>query len=339
MATVPTVYFIDDSATMREVIKIAFRRENINVLTSHDAVQGLEEIEKHHPDIVITDVIMPVKDGYEVCQFIKTHPELSKIPVILMSGVVNRAVAERAFAVKADELLRKPFQPQDLISRVRNLLTARGVSKAAPTVAANANAVLSNIFSSPVPLTPRSNGGVSFDPAANMSTSSGNGASVAMLETPAPVQPTMSISPAFSVVVPDVDPLLEVANVSPKPPAAPAVSPALSAFFTTPVSAMKPPDQAGTVGSTPRSGLANTGSANTGSANNGSPNPALTNNGLTSYGSAAPARPVNGDLNMPRIEILRLEGLVKKLQAELQAEREYSKALEAHIKTLQESER
>ena len=57
---------------------------------------------------------MPVKDGYEVCQFIKTHSELSKIPVVLMSGVVNRAVAERAFAVKADELLRKPFQPQDL---------------------------------------------------------------------------------------------------------------------------------------------------------------------------------------------------------------------------------
>ena len=101
MATVPTVYFIDDSATMREVIKIAFRRENINVLTSHDAVLALEEIEKKRPDIVITDVIMPVKDGYEVCQFIKTHPELSKTPVVLMSGVVNRAVAERAFAVHA----------------------------------------------------------------------------------------------------------------------------------------------------------------------------------------------------------------------------------------------
>src|SRR6267142_4989315 len=83
----PTVYFIDDSATMREVIKIAFRRENINVVTCNDAVTALAEIEKARPDIVISDVIMPSKDGYEVCQFIKSHPELSRTPVVLMSGI------------------------------------------------------------------------------------------------------------------------------------------------------------------------------------------------------------------------------------------------------------
>ncbi len=117
MSTIPTVYFIDDSATMREVIKIAFRRENINVVACHDAATALAEIEVARPDIVITDVIMPDKDGYDVCQHIKSHPDLAKTPVILMSGVVNRAVAEKAFAVKADELLRKPFQPQDLIAQ------------------------------------------------------------------------------------------------------------------------------------------------------------------------------------------------------------------------------
>ncbi|HEX5433257.1 MAG TPA: response regulator, partial [Candidatus Angelobacter sp.] len=65
-AAVPTIYFIDDSATMREVIKIAFRRENMDVLASHDAVAALAEIEQRRPDVVITDVIMPEKDGYEV---------------------------------------------------------------------------------------------------------------------------------------------------------------------------------------------------------------------------------------------------------------------------------
>ena len=132
MSTIPTVYFIDDSATMREVIKIAFRRENINVVACHDAATALAEIEAAKPDIVITDVIMPDKDGYDVCQHIKSHPDLAKTPVILMSGVVNRAVAERAFAVKADELLRKPFQPQDLIARVKHLLKSNGVASAYP---------------------------------------------------------------------------------------------------------------------------------------------------------------------------------------------------------------
>ena len=91
-ARTPTVYFIDDSATMREVIKIAFRKENIHVITCPDAASALAQFSVVAPDAVITDVIMPDKDGYEVCQFIKQHQQFARIPVILMSGVVNRAV-------------------------------------------------------------------------------------------------------------------------------------------------------------------------------------------------------------------------------------------------------
>ncbi|HXN23278.1 MAG TPA: response regulator [Candidatus Dormibacteraeota bacterium] len=122
---VPTVYFIDDSATMREVIKIAFRRENINVVTCPDAATALSQFEQNMPDAVITDVIMPDKDGYEVCQYLKQDSRYNRIPVILMSGVVNKSVAEKAIAVKADELIRKPFQPQELIGRVRALLQSK----------------------------------------------------------------------------------------------------------------------------------------------------------------------------------------------------------------------
>jgi CheY-like chemotaxis protein len=305
MSTVPTVYFIDDSATMREVIKIAFRRENINVLTSHDAVLALEEIEKNRPDIVITDVIMPVKDGYEVCQFIKTHPELAKIPVVLMSGVVNRAVAERAFAVKANELLRKPFQPQDLISRVRHLLMSKGASRTSPSAAANASAALSSIFSTTAPMAPRSIAASAKEPAMAIPA----GASIAMLESSfsekVTAVPAMSMASAFSVVVPEVDPLLEVPN----PPAKPAMA----------ISATGNPFAPVAPGTEPAFGQ--TAPPVNGTAVNGR------------------TKSAHGELNRPRIEIMRLEGLVKKLQAELQAEREYSKALEAHIKTLQESER
>ena len=121
----PTVYFIDDSATMREVIKIAFRRENINVITCADAASALAQFEQNRPDVVITDVIMPNQDGYAVCSQIKQHPEFGGIPVVLMSGVVNKSVADKAVAVQADELIRKPFQPQELIGRVRTLLAPK----------------------------------------------------------------------------------------------------------------------------------------------------------------------------------------------------------------------
>jgi CheY-like chemotaxis protein len=152
MATTPVVYFIDDSATMREVIKIAFRRENINVVACHDAASAIGMMDANIPDVVISDVIMPDKDGYEVCQYIKQHPKLGRIPVVLMSGVVNRSVAEKAFAVKADELIRKPFQPQDLIARVRHLLDPKvPAQQVSPEQAAASAAALSSIFSAAVP--------------------------------------------------------------------------------------------------------------------------------------------------------------------------------------------
>lgn len=234
MSANPTVYFIDDSATMREVIKIAFRRENMNVVATHDAAHALEEIEQTRPDIVITDVIMPEKDGYEVCQFIKTHPELARTPVILMSGVVNRMVAERAFSVKADELLRKPFQPQDLITRVRHLLNPDGQQVPTPAAAVSAAAALSAIFSGASP-------------------SHGSSA-------------PRSLDPEFSAATAESEP------------------------FPIPVVPLP----------------------------------------------AAASKSANGEATKLKVEVLRLQGLVRKLQAELQAEREYSRAMEAHIKTLQE---
>src|SRR4051812_14705116 len=152
MDTAPTVYFIDDSATMREVIKIAFRRENLNVVACHDAASAIGLMAANAPDVVISDVIMPDKDGYEVCQYIKQHPKFGQTPVILMSGVVNRSVAEKAFAVKADELIRKPFQPQDLIARVRHLLDPKPQPvQVSPEQAAASAAALSSIFAAAVP--------------------------------------------------------------------------------------------------------------------------------------------------------------------------------------------
>jgi CheY-like chemotaxis protein len=118
----PNVYFIDDSATMREVVKIAFRRENFNVVTCADMASAVAQFEQTPPDAVISDVIMPDKDGYQLCQYVKQHPLFGGTPVFLMSGVVNKEVAERAHEVKADELIRKPFHPHDLVARVKKLL-------------------------------------------------------------------------------------------------------------------------------------------------------------------------------------------------------------------------
>jgi DNA-binding response OmpR family regulator len=235
---VPTIYFIDDSATMREVIKIAFRREAINVITCHDAATALAQFGETAPDAVITDVIMPGKDGYEVCQLIKKDANLSKTPVILMSGVVDRTVAEKAMAAHADELIRKPFQPQELIVRVKNLLN-------------------------PKP------------------------------QAPALEQPPASTEPRHAAV-------------------------SLSGIFAIPSESAPPP---ATAVMRPIAPTVNQ-------------RPAVSAASYVSRPAAAPS----AEIQKLKFEIQRLEMLVKKLQAELEAERKYVASLESHMRTLQETE-
>jgi CheY-like chemotaxis protein len=312
---------------MREVIKIAFRRENINVVACHDAALALVEIEKTRPDIVITDVIMPDKDGYDVCQFIKSHPELAKIPVVLMSGVVNRAVAEKAFAVKADELLRKPFQPQDLIARVKHLLNPNGTPKPTPAAAATAAAALSSIFTAASPSRPAA-------------TAAPSQRAVALIDTPAVLAPpTPSREPAPGPgQAPTQTP--QPARVL-TPPAPPVSTPALVPTIA-PKAAQNPlPAPTSTAPSAP--GLAPAAAVSKATAPLTPVAAAPAQPALPLANPAAPAaKPANGNGNEAatlKIEILRLEGLVRKLQSELQAEREYARSLELHVKSLQEAVR
>jgi len=295
----PKVVFIDDSATMREVIKIAFRRENIDVVAYTDGNTALDSMAESQPDVVITDVIMPNKDGYEVCQFIKQHPQLSRIPVILMSGVVNRSVAEKAFAVKADELIRKPFQPQDLITRVKHLLQPVPAAPE-PQAAMNAAAALSSIFAQP-------NG-----PAAR---------------------------PRSAPVVSMPSPQTGVFPAAPMPSAAAGIFQAASSAGVAGVSTAsappmrpQPPQVAPPVAAAPAAPMVQAPSAPIAAARTLPPIAAPTSSIANAVGSGAT------DVQKWRVEAMRLEGLVKKLQVELAAERDYVKALEAHIKTLQDAE-
>jgi CheY-like chemotaxis protein len=252
----PTVYFIDDSPTMREVIKIAFRRESINIVTCADAASALSQFEQTPPDVVITDVIMPDQDGYSVCSQVKQHPQFSATPVILMSGVVNKNVADRAVAVHADELIRKPFQPQELISRVKSLLDPKPTLTAAHAERQSSSSALSSLFA-PAPVAPR------------------------------PV-------PVATAPPPALHEQRQPDSVWPR---------ALAEAFLQQTSPAAAP-------------LQNTQPA----------------------GQPARNTMAGGDLAKLRGEIARLELQIKKLQTELQIEREYNQALELHVKTLNEAE-
>lgn len=122
----PKVLVADDSLTVRKVVERALVPRSIQVLAAATAREAMEQIEREEPDLVICDVLMPDTEGYEVCEFVKTHARLSRIPVLLISGIVNSAVLERAARVHSDDVMRKPFAAEELVRKVDALLGLAG---------------------------------------------------------------------------------------------------------------------------------------------------------------------------------------------------------------------
>jgi CheY-like chemotaxis protein len=121
----------DDSVTIQRVIELTFADEDIQVVAVGDGKQAIDRLQSEHPDIVLADVGMPERDGYEVAAYVKSDPRLSHIPVLLLTGAFEPIDESRAREVGCDGVLVKPFEPQMVISRVKDLLSARRASETA----------------------------------------------------------------------------------------------------------------------------------------------------------------------------------------------------------------
>ena len=98
-------------------------------------------MERDAPDVIVCDVVMPDRDGYEICEFVKKHPRLGDIPVLLMSGIVNDEVRQRAARARSEGVLAKPFAAEDLLKRLDTFLgplAPRVPETAAPAAPASA---------------------------------------------------------------------------------------------------------------------------------------------------------------------------------------------------------
>ena len=140
------ILLADDSITIQKVIELTFSDEDFEVVTVGNGRLAIERVQEVRPDFVLCDIIMPEKDGYEVCDFIKKTPGLSHIPVLLLTGAFEPFDQEKANRVGANGFLAKPFEPQSLIKKVKDLL-----AQAAPAPAAAARPAPMPAPASPAP--------------------------------------------------------------------------------------------------------------------------------------------------------------------------------------------
>ena len=153
----------DDSVTIQRVVELTFSGEDVQVITVGDGEQAIARIPLERPDIVLADIGMPKRSGYDVAAFVKGRPDLAHIPVLLLAGAFEPVDDARAQQVKCDGVLVKPFEPQQVVSRVRELVdgardrSTNVIAMPSPQPVAAAQAEKAAVFPSspPVPELPR----------------------------------------------------------------------------------------------------------------------------------------------------------------------------------------
>jgi CheY-like chemotaxis protein len=126
---VPRILVADDNSNIQKMVGLALKDQGIDVVAVGNGEAAVRKISDLRPDLVLADVFMPVRNGYEVCQYVKTDPSLAHIPVILLVGAFDPLDEQEAQRVGADGVLKKPFVPPDpLISMVKSALLRAGVA-------------------------------------------------------------------------------------------------------------------------------------------------------------------------------------------------------------------
>lgn len=120
MSAIATVLIIEDDASLRETLQLYMEREGLNCLTTDNGADGIAQIERLRPDLVILDIMLPDLNGFLVCQAARNAGCF--MPILMLTARIGESDRVEGLAIGADDYLTKPFSVKELLARVRALL-------------------------------------------------------------------------------------------------------------------------------------------------------------------------------------------------------------------------
>ncbi len=121
------ILVVDDDPDFVEGTRMVLEKSNFEVVTASSGRECLERIREGRPDLIILDIMMPKKSGFEVCKELKSNIEYNRIPVVMLTALKQKlprtsySIAE-GLELEAEDYLEKPVEPKELVSRLRSIL-------------------------------------------------------------------------------------------------------------------------------------------------------------------------------------------------------------------------
>jgi DNA-binding response OmpR family regulator len=123
------VLIVDDEPNIVTALEFLLRRSGYDVRQAANGAEALQEVETYRPDVVLLDVMMPVKSGYEVCQRMRERPDLAQVKIVMLSAKGSEAEVNKGLSLGADLYIVKPFSTQELVATINGLFEDNGKSR------------------------------------------------------------------------------------------------------------------------------------------------------------------------------------------------------------------
>jgi DNA-binding response OmpR family regulator len=118
------VLIVDDEPNILTALEFLFRRSGYDVRLAANGAEALREVDAWRPDVMLLDIMMPLKNGYEVCQAVRERPDLAGLKIVMLSAKGSEAEINKGLSLGADRYVTKPFSTQELLATIDTLLQA-----------------------------------------------------------------------------------------------------------------------------------------------------------------------------------------------------------------------
>ncbi|HOE97659.1 MAG TPA: response regulator [Candidatus Sumerlaeota bacterium] len=118
------VLLADDEEDVKVVLKMFLESKGYDIVTAYDGLDAIDQARTHKPDVILLDIMMPLVDGFEVCRKLKGDPETAEIPIIMLSAASHAESVQKGLDAGAAEYLIKPFEPEQLVKVLEDVVKA-----------------------------------------------------------------------------------------------------------------------------------------------------------------------------------------------------------------------
>ncbi|OQX82697.1 MAG: hypothetical protein B6D53_03970 [Candidatus Omnitrophica bacterium 4484_49] len=120
------ILIVDDEPELVKAIEVRLRASGYHVEVAYDGEEGVKKAREFNPDLIILDIVMPRLNGYEVCKILKSNADTRNIPILILTASQQREMEKKCLALGANIALMKPFETEELLLLVNQLLENQG---------------------------------------------------------------------------------------------------------------------------------------------------------------------------------------------------------------------